>query len=114
MEHEKLVYGAYETADGQHILATSPLTDAELAAWRRHPDTFFGEVRHVGGKAENWLQLCEFFYKSYKGTSHDKLLKWMKEAVDIENLRALSQEDLAIVYCERLGWTGFHQSQKAS
>lgn len=114
IEHTKLVYGVYETSEGRHIMATSPMTDAELAAWKRYPDTFFGEVRHVGSKAENWLELCEFFYESYKDTSRDKLLEWMKEAVDIENLRVLSQEDLAIVYCERLGWTGFHQSQKVS
>lgn len=114
MEHKKLVHGVYETSDGRHIMATSPMTDAELAAWKRYPDTFFGEVRHVGRKAENWLELCEFAYESYKDTPRDKLLEWMKDAFDIENLRTLSQEDLAIVYCERLGWTGFHQSQKAS
>lgn len=113
LEHEKLVCGAYETSDGQHILATSPLTDEELSAWRRHPDTFFGEVRHVGKKVENWLELCEFFYESYKNTPRDRLLEWMKDAPDIEDLRNLSQEDLAVVYCERLGWAGF-QSPKAS
>lgn len=112
-EQEKLVCGAYETSDGEHILAKCPLTDEELAAWRRHPETFFGEVRHVGKKVENWLELCEFFYESYKNTPRDKLLEWMKDAPDIEDLRNLSQEELAVIYCERLGWAGF-QGPKAS
>ncbi len=39
------VYGVFELATGQHIMATVPISEAELAAYRRHPETFFGEVR---------------------------------------------------------------------
>jgi hypothetical protein len=31
------VFGAFELATGQHIIATVPISEAELAAYRRHP-----------------------------------------------------------------------------
>ena len=36
-EYKKLVMGCYETADGKHLMATCPLSDAEMAAWKQHP-----------------------------------------------------------------------------
>lgn len=112
-EQEKTIYGMYKTNDGSSILATNQMTDAEVAAWKRHPETFFGEVRHVGKKVGNWLELSEFFYESYKDSPRDQLLEWMKGADDIEYLRTLSQNDLAILYCERLGWAGFQKGQNS-
>jgi hypothetical protein len=104
LEAEKYMLGVYETLDGRHVTATTPLTEAEVIAWKQHPDTFFGEVRQVPKTAKNWLELAQFFYDTYKNTDRSKLLDWMKEAVDIEYLKTLAQEELAITYCERLGW----------
>ena len=42
----------YETEDG-NIVGSVPLNDAELGAWRRHPDTFFGEVRQTTKHVNN-------------------------------------------------------------
>lgn len=101
IESEKLIYGIYESRDGKHFMATTPMTDDELAAWKRHPETFFGEVRHIGGHMDNWLELAKFLYQTYQHTEREKLLEWMKEAPDIAELSNLSQEELAIVFCER-------------
>ena len=38
---EKKVYGFYRRVEGRRIIVTNPLTDAEMAAYARHPDTFF-------------------------------------------------------------------------
>lgn len=110
MESKKTVYGVYKTSEGERILVTSPMTDAEIVAWKRHPDTFFGEVRHVGGNAENWLELCEFLYETYQNTSREVLLEWMKEASDIEEMKKQSQKDLAIKYCEGIALAHFKQT----
>jgi|ERR1700730_6621883 hypothetical protein len=104
LEAERSMLGLYETLDGRHLMATVPLTDAEIAAWKLHPDTFFGEVRQIPRNAKNWLELAQFFHETYKNTDRAKLLEWMKDAPDIEHLRILPQKELAIVYCERLGW----------
>ncbi|SDS16772.1 hypothetical protein SAMN05444158_1217 [Bradyrhizobium canariense] len=104
LEQEKAVMGVYETLDGVHLIVRTPMTESEIAAWKRHPDTFFGEVRPLPQKANNWLELAQFFLNTYKSTPREKLLEWMKGANDIEYLKTLSQADLAILYCERLGW----------
>ena len=103
-EFEKCMLGVYETFDGRHVMATSPLTEAELIGWKQHPDAFFGEVRQLPKTAKNWLELAQFFYDTYKNTERWKLLDWMKDAVDLDYLKTLSQEELAITFCERLGW----------
>jgi hypothetical protein len=104
---EGKAYGIYRTTEGTQIMATSPLTEAELAGWERHPDTFFGEIRPTGGRAENWLDLCEFLYQTYRETPRDRLLEFMGGAPDFAYLQGLSQEDLAIEYCERVAHTNF-------
>jgi hypothetical protein len=103
-EAERTALGVYETMDGHRVMVATPLTEAEMGAWKAHPETFFGEVRKLPKKAKNWLELAKFFYESYKSTDREKLLEWMKTADDFEHLKMLSQEELAIVYCERLGW----------
>lgn len=101
MEEQKVVYCTYELATGKHVIATCPILDAELAAYRRYPETFFGEIRQPARHAKTVVEFCDFFYETYKNTPRGKLLEWMATAPDIENLRSLPQEDLAITVCER-------------
>lgn len=102
LENEKEVIGFYRSVDGmQNMTMRTPMTDLEIAAWKRHPETFFGEVRPLPSKAQNWLELALFFYETYKSTPREKLLEWMASSDDIEYLKTLSQADLAILYCER-------------
>jgi len=103
-EHKQTVMGAYQTATGT-FMVTCPLTDAEFAAWKRHPETFFGEVRQHSRRAENWLELAKFFYETYQHTERNKLLEWIKGVPDYEDLCKLSQKELAVVYCERVALT---------
>ena len=102
LEIEKLVYGTYKLMDGNSITVTSPLTNEELSAYTRHPDTFFGVYIKQGGKVESPLGLFDFFFENYRNTPKERLLEFMKEHQDYENLKEVSQEELAIIYCERL------------
>jgi hypothetical protein len=101
LESEKLAYGCYQLATGEYITATCPVSDAELAAYRRYPDTFFGEVRQPLRRWNTLVELCNFFYESHKDTSREKALEWLAGAPDYERLKTLSQRDLAITLCER-------------
>jgi hypothetical protein len=101
IESEKKVYGCYELTTGVHIIATCPMSDEELAAYKRYPDTFFDEVRHPNRHVKTLVELCDFFYETYKDTSREKVLEWMAGAPDYEYLKTLSQRDLAITLCER-------------
>lgn len=101
-EPNKMVYGAYRLMDGRSIIATSPLTDEEFTAYKRHPDTFFGVYIKQGKEAKSPLELFDFFYDGYRNTPKERLLELMKEHTDYESLKKESQKELSIIYCERL------------
>lgn len=102
LEGEKLAYGIYELNDGRRIIATNPLTSEELEDYRRYPDTFFDAVAPVVGKADTFVEKCDFLFKTYQHSTREKLLEFMANATDIDYLQTLGQRDLAIVYCERM------------
>lgn len=78
IEQEKTACGVYKLDDGRHIIAKCPLSDKEMAAYRKHPDTFFGAYRKVSKQAKDDLDLYDFFYGCYKHTPKEKLLELMK------------------------------------
>jgi hypothetical protein len=89
--------------DGRRVLGRVPLTELEIDAWRAHPQTFFGVIDpNVREPARNALDWYYFFHESYKTTPKGRLLEFMKEAPDIDQLRGLDQTDLARTLCERL------------
>ncbi len=108
MPSKKECFGFYRTKEGKNIVATCPLTDSELAAYERHPDTFFGIPQRPQKGARDALELYDLFYDGHKSTSKDNLLKLLDGASDMEALKELSQEDLLQTYCERLT-IGFFQ-----
>lgn len=101
IEETKTAMGIYSNGKSS-IMASNPLTDAEMAAYRLHPETFFGEVSNQSRTAKNWLELGSFFYETYRHTPKEQLLEWMGGLHDIKELEKLDQTELAITYCERL------------
>ena len=99
------VMGSYKTDKGQ-IMAWTPVTEKEVQAYRDYPDTFFGRRRRPTGRARDVVELFEFFYEVYRETPREKLLEFFKGASDLARLEQLSQQDLAIEYCERTARAG--------
>jgi hypothetical protein len=87
---------------GRRIIIQDALSDAEVAAYRAHPQTFFGAYQDVGGKVSDRLGMFEWLHETYNKASREKLLEFMVAAPDIEVLKALPTEDLLLVYCERM------------
>jgi hypothetical protein len=117
IEEKKEVFGCYQLATGEYVNAACPISDAELSAYRHYPETFFGEVREPPRQAKMLVEFCDFFYETYKNTPREKLLEWMSAAPDIDRLRTLPQEDLAIIICERWAYAAFQpatQQKRAS
>ncbi len=106
IENERVAVCAVNTEDGRGFLIKAPLSDAELAAWNRHPDTFFGEISR-NGKADTALDLYDFFMQTYSKTPKVKLLEFLAGSPDCELLATLNQAELASVYCERLAANAF-------
>lgn len=110
-QKQKLVYGTYRLEDGKSVIATCPLSDNELSAYRRYPDTFFGIYRPQGKKIKNPLESFDFFYKSYRNTSKERLLELLKKHPQIEKLKEESQNELAITYCESLVYSSLNSNK---
>lgn len=101
VEPERTAYCGLSFGNGKSAIYTWPLSDAEMAAWRKHPDTFFGEVGQRSTKAKDPLELYDFIHNSYRQTARERLLELMVGAPDIEQLRQLDQPTLASIYAER-------------
>jgi hypothetical protein len=104
LERERLAWGVYATDDGRRFIVTCPMTEDELAAYRRHPDTFFGVVQEVAKQLSNPVEMYDFFFSTYSQASREKLLEFLASAPDLEHLKKLSQPELARTYAERCAY----------
>ena len=112
LEKEQLVFGVYELEDGRKIISSCPITDQELSAYRKYPDTFFGIYKPAGRKLRDGLDMFDFLYETYQHSSREKLLEFLKDHPDLERLKQKSQKELAITYCERLVYSNYKPDPK--
>jgi SEC-C motif len=101
VETERAAYCGLTLDNGKSIICSWPLSDTEMAAWSRHPDTFFGELGQRTTKADGPLELYDFFHNTYQQTPRERLLELMAEMPGITDLRQLDQPALASIYAER-------------
>ena len=87
-------------SDGRSGIYTWPLSDTEMAAWKRHPDTFFGKSGQRTTECNNALELYDFFLNSFQETPRERLLELMSEAPDIDKMLEFDQPTLASIYAE--------------
>lgn len=104
---DKQALGIYKLEDGRSVIVTCPLTEDELSAYQKHPDTFFGVYKPHGRRAETPLEFFDFMYKVYRKSPKQKLLDFLKDHPDFEKLQGESQEELALIYCERMAYAAF-------
>lgn len=102
MENERKVLGFYRLSDGKQITVSCLLSDKEFEAFKRYPDTFFGVYKKHDNRANDALDLYDFFYGTYKNTEKEKILEFLKDHRDINIFREMPQEELAKMYCEML------------
>lgn len=100
-EAEAKAMVAISRQDGKSLIIAQPLSPEQMADYKRHPDLFFGEENRNGGNIEDPYLLFEWMLKSYSKTPKERLLEFMAGASDIERLALMTQEDLALTYCER-------------
>jgi hypothetical protein len=97
---EKQAYFTVVAEDNSHHILTKPISDEALDDYTAHPEAFFGAIQQIGKKAKNEYELFEIFLAWHKATPKEKLLELMQGVPEIESLRQLEQEDLAIEYAE--------------
>ena len=109
-EQHQRVFGFLRTAKGD-VGVRIPLSDLEMAIYRRDPDTFFDVVKPVGAPLTKPLEWFDFFAKSYMGTKKETLLEWMKNFPDFDSFSGKSQRELAEIYCDRMASSVWHRGQ---
>lgn len=92
-------YGVYRLEDGKRIICTSPLTDAEIEAYKRSPETFFHALRPISRNIDDPLDAFDFFFETYSSTPREKLLEFMKSHPNLDAIQSMSQQELARLYC---------------
>jgi hypothetical protein len=115
LEPEQAAYGVYRLQDGRHVICKSPLTEAELHAYRRSPDTFFGTIKEVPKEIMEPLDCYDFHWRVYSRASKETLLAYMSGWPDYAALKNLDQKELAQTFCARMAepmWL-MHQQHKA-
>ena len=101
VEGEKRIYVAVSGQDGKSHILSEDISDRELEVYCANKDTYFGVVQPVSKELKTPYEFFEWMMGAYKLTPRDKLLEWMKDAPDIEELKKMDQGDLALAYCER-------------
>jgi hypothetical protein len=101
VEAEKAACCAFAFDTGESVMVNVPMSDSELQAYERFPDTFFGVLTSAPGAQQSPLELYDFLFANYKQTSKERLLEFMVDAPDLDHLKTLSQKELASIYCER-------------
>jgi hypothetical protein len=102
IEAHRVAYCGVTFENGQSAICIMPLSDKELAAWRRHPDTFFGTLGQRSAHANSGLELYDFFHESFRRETKERLLEVMVSAPDFEELAKLDQPQLASIHAERM------------
>ena len=109
---ESKAYLVHQLDNGESVIGTAPLSPEELAAYMRHPDTFFGVEMRATRKAETPLDMFDFIMDGYRDTAKERLLELMADHQDIEELKALSKEDLREIYAERCAYSFMRQFER--
>jgi hypothetical protein len=102
MEANKEAVGTYQLKDGRHCVCKVPITNKELAAYKRSPDTFFGVVKEASKGITEPLDCYDFFWKVYSKSTREKLLEFVAGWPDYAMLSKLDQNELAEIYCSRM------------
>lgn len=111
LEKDKKVHCIHKLPDGKTTIGSYELSELELQAYRKHPDTFFGVYKKQDNRANDALELYDFFYGAYRNTPKEKLLEFLKDHRDIAKFKEMPQQELAKVYCEISVYSAIRQSQ---
>jgi len=102
LESEKQAYISVTDQNGQSHIRTAPMSDAELADYKAHPDAYFGQVQPVSRKTEDPYELFEWMMEANKGRSRESMLQYFTTAPNLAELQAMTDTDLLTEYCENL------------
>ena len=110
-EARKEVVGTFKlNKSNKAIIGSIPISDDELADYKKHPEVFFGVYKNVSREPlRDVYEVFEWLLSIYSESSKEKLLEIMKNAPDIEALKFKDKKELALIYCEHMAPVLFNQ-----
>lgn len=98
------VWLVMQMEDGRRAIYQNQLSQNGFAAWKRYPETFFGDVRQRQGQIDDPMEFFDRMLAVYSQTPKEKLLEFMApESGPVrEELLALDQPELAKLYAENI------------
>jgi hypothetical protein len=102
LESEGRIYGTYRLTDGRRINCSNPMTPEEKRDYKQDPDNFFGVYKPIAKQVKNFEDAYNFLWATYSKSTKEKLLEFMANAPNIEELRKHSQRELAKIYCTNI------------
>ncbi len=101
-EQDGKVWLIMHLENGQRATYRNQLTDAEFAAWKRYPETFFGDVRQPQHNVEDPIEIFDRLLAVYAQTPKERLLELMapNPGPNRDALALLEQPALAKLYAE--------------
>lgn len=103
-EQDGQVSLALQMEDGSRAIYQNQLSEDEFIAWKRYPETFFGDVRQRQGRIDDPMEFFDRMLQVYSQTPKEKLLEFMapEPGFILEELSALDQPELATLYAEHI------------
>jgi len=88
--------------DDRRVVYQGQLTEAEFAAWKRYPETFFGDVRQSSRNTADPMEFFDRIQAVYAQTPKEKLLEFMapNPGPNHDALAAMGQPELVKLYAE--------------
>jgi len=86
---------------GKNWIGTFEMTSEELVDYARHPDTYFGVYQKQNKGVQTIMDMYDFFAEAYENTPKDKLIALLTNYPDQEEIKHLSQKELAEMVAER-------------
>lgn len=84
--------------EGGRAIYTNQLSPEEFAAWKRYPETFFGQIRQRPGPINDPIELYDRLKATFVHTSKEKLLQFMGEQG--ARYAELTQPELLDIYVQ--------------
>lgn len=100
-EEEKKIFFVVTTEDGERNIRSRDISDQELAAYKEHPDAYFGVIHKAPKKVSDVYEYFETMVDCYRETPKETLVEWCKDHPDVAALAKLDHLDLVLEVCER-------------
>lgn len=99
IESESCAYISIHTSDNRRLMLKEQMSEHQIADYRTHKETYFGEINR-NGESKDEFELYEWFVKTHLEYPREAILGMVKNSPLYGWYESLSHEDLVLSVCE--------------